>query len=78
LTLNSPHLSDVNTRLILGHPNGHKTATYLWHERNSKKWNVIYLKSGLAASDDNVPRPMVIPEHRFLFIIIEKEGHGKS
>jgi hypothetical protein len=24
-----------------------------------------------------VPRPIVIPEHRFIFIIIEKEGHGK-
>jgi hypothetical protein len=24
-----------------------------------------------------MPRPMVIPEHRFLFIIITKEGRGK-
>jgi hypothetical protein len=25
-----------------------------------------------------VPSPMVTPEHRFLLIIIRKEGHGKS
>jgi hypothetical protein len=27
---------------------------------------------------DSVPRPMVIPEHRFILIIIAKDGHEKS
>ena len=40
------------------------------------KWSFIVYKIQ-AQSEDLVPRLISIPECRFLFIIIGKEGHGK-